>query len=109
MRCARFFVMEHEAKQQMLYVCLMQADSPESSQKTVLHNLWIQPHPGSKHDAQNNDVYTVHNISRLRIQPQPAYYFFQTTISFTKFFIRKMTSCDTLMSSRFDFRYDHCK
>ena len=64
--------------------------------------------PGSKHDAHDPAVCSIHKLSK--IQPQPAYYLFRLngfTISFTKTIIRKTTSCDTLAISRMDFRHDH--
>ena len=70
---ARFLVIEHEAMQQ---VTLSQCrnflpDSPKPFQRSPSYF----PDSGTKHDAHDNGVCSVHNISRSKSQPQPAYYF----------------------------------
>ena len=40
----------------------------------IQRNPSYSPDPGTKHDAQDNGVCSVHNISRSNSQPQPAYY-----------------------------------
>ena len=46
-------------------------DSPKPFQRSPSYF----PDPGTKHDAHDNGVCSVHNLSRSKSQPQPAYYF----------------------------------
>ena len=57
------------------------------------------PDPVTKHDAHDNGVSScsVHNLSRSKVSLN------WLIISW------KVASCDTLVTSRIDFRHDHCK
>ena len=68
-------------------------DSPKPLQR--IHSYF--PDPGTKHDAHCNGVCSVHNLSRLKSQPQPAY----------AVILWKVASCDILVVSRIDFRHFH--
>ena len=66
-------------------------DSPKPFQRSLSYF----PDPGTKNDAHDSGVWSVHNLSRSKSQLQPAYYL--------------VASCDTLVISKIDFRDDHCK
>ena len=59
------------------------------------------PDPGTNHDAHDNVVCSVHNLSNRKVSLNPP---------LPAFISRKVASCDTLaISTRLGFRHDHCK
>ena len=68
--------------------------------------------PGTNHDTHDNGICSVHNLSRLKLQPQPAYYLFQTTPIHEWLHENlhpKNASQDTFVISKIDFRHNYCK
>ena len=104
----KIYCQGHKATQQITNFCLIDSDSPESYQRSLPYFL----DPGIKRDAHDDGVWSVHDISRLKIGLNPLIVSFclnRFTNGFTKTFIRKKASLDTLAISRTGFRYDHCK
>ena len=58
--------------QQKIAMLYFLPDSPKPFQR--LRSPSYFPDPGSKHDAHYIGICLVHNISRLKSQPQPPYY-----------------------------------
>ena len=99
---AIFLVMEHVATTQIL-ISNFFPDSPKPFQR----NPSYFPDPGT-----DTGVCSVHNLSRLKNQPQPSYYCFQTQPIHELLhenLNQENASWDTLVISRIDFRHDHCK
>ena len=70
------------------------------------------PDLGTEHDTHDNGVCSVHNPSRLKLQPQPAYYLSQTQPMHEwlhENLHQKNASLDTLVVSKIDFGHDYCK
>ena len=70
------------------------------------------PDPGTKHDTHDNGDFSIHNLSKLKLQPEPAYYLIQTQPIHEwlhENLHQKNASWDTLAISKTDFRHDHCK
>ena len=63
----RFLVMEHEAMQQITMLYFL-SDSPKPFQISPSY----YPDLDTKHDTHSNGVCSVHNLSRLKLQPQPS-------------------------------------
>ena len=82
-------------------------DGPEPSQRSFVHIHWIQA-PNMMHTI----LPFVQFINSWEFSLKPLIVFFRLNsfiISFTKTFIRKITSCDILVISRMDYRHDLCK
>ena len=104
---ARFLVIEHEVMQQIIMSYFM-PESPKPFQRSPSYF----PDTGTKDDIHDNGVCSVHNLSRLKIQPQPAYYCFQTQAIHELLhenLHQENASRDTHVISMIDFRHDHCK
>ena len=66
----KILVREHESMQQKITMSYFLPDSPKPFQRN--HSYFQDP--GTKHDAHDNGVCSVYNLSRLESQPQPGYY-----------------------------------
>ena len=56
------------------FLVVFLSDSPKPFQRSPSY----YPDPGTKHETHDNGDFSVHNLSKLKLQPEPAYYLIQT-------------------------------